>query len=109
MAEQCFAYARRKWNAAYPDNPLTTEAHSSPQLWDIAEEEGYSTSDDAVAKSIACWDYGTYGHVAWVIKNNGDGTMKISESNWPVGTGPTTRTIDIGDRGKYTLLGFVYP
>lgn len=106
--EQCFAYVRRMWNDNYSD-PLTTRASTGPQLWNVAASVGYKTSSDAVAKSIACYtDSSGVGHAAWVIKNNGDGTMDISESNW-AGTGPTNRTVPIGDRYGSILLGFVYP
>lgn len=113
MAEQCYSLARRKWNAAYPKNKLVYDPVCGPELFDQAEDYGYRTyPDDAVAKSIACWDNGGYGHVAWVKRNNGNGTMDIVESNWPIGQGETSRTVTIGDRGatgSFTFLGCVRP
>ena len=32
--------------------------------------------------SVAYWDIGTYGHVMYVEKLNGDGTMWVSDYNW---------------------------
>lgn len=116
MAEQCYAYARRKWNAKYPNNKLVVDADiiCGPQLWENASDCGYSTSSGSpVANSIVCWDDGGYGHVAWVRSVNSDDTMNISESNWPIGQGPTDRNniaFDTrGASGQFALLGCVYP
>lgn len=116
MAEQCYAYARKKWNAKYPKNTLVVDKDiiCGPQLWASADGCGYSTSSNsAVANSIVCWNDGGYGHVAWVRSVNDDGSMNISESNWPVDQGPTDRNnIAFGTRGasnQFTLLGCVYP
>lgn len=116
MAEQCYVYARKKWNAKYPKNKLIVDADiiSGPQLWDNAAGVGYQTSStSAVANSIVCWDDGGYGHVAWVRSVNKDGSMNISESNWPIGTGATDRNNiafdSRGATGSFTLLGCVYP
>lgn len=116
MAEQCYAYARRMWNNKYPKNTLVVDSDiiTGPQLWENAADVGYHTSStEAVANSIVCWDDGGYGHVAWVRSVNPDGTMNISESNWPVGQGPTSRNnIAFGTRGSsgsYEILGCVYP
>jgi surface antigen len=32
--------------------------------------------------SVAYWAVGTYGHVMYVEKLNGDGTMWVSDYNW---------------------------
>jgi len=116
MAEQCYAYARRMWNAQYPNRQLVQNPNiiTGPQLWNQATRVGYKrTSSRAVANSIVCWSDGGYGHVAWVRSVNADGSMNISESNWPVGTGPTNRNnIAFGTRGasnQFRLLGCVYP
>lgn len=112
MAQSCYSYARERWNGAYPNNKLCYGPVTGPELWDQAGDYDYNASESFMSKSIVCWDDGGNGHVAWAIKDNGDGTMQVAESNWPVGTGPTTRNVNIGTRGaknNYTLLGFVKP
>lgn len=48
-----------------------------------ARRNGFSTGRTPRAGSIAVMYVGQYGHVAWVEAVHGDGTMTISQYNWP--------------------------
>lgn len=59
------------------------------------------------ANSIACYDDGGYGHVAYVKSVNPNGSLNIHESNWK-GPYESDATIANGNRGSYRLQGFLY-
>ena len=48
-----------------------------------ARRHGFSTGATPRAGSVAVMYIGAYGHVAWVESVHGDGTMTISQYNWP--------------------------
>lgn len=53
-------------------------------MWPAAaRRNGFSTGTTPRAGSIATMYVGQYGHVAWVEAVHGDGTMTISQYNWP--------------------------
>jgi len=68
---------------------------------------------EPLPNSLAVWDYGEYGHVAFVEEVNGD-NITISEANWanpPNGLFNEFTTLassQMANRGSYTLVGYIY-
>ncbi len=68
-----------------------------------AQRAGYRVDDVPAVGSVAWWDTGRLGHVAWVAQVNDDGTVLIEEYNIG-GTGfYGTRTIPASD-----VTGFIH-
>lgn len=57
----------------------------------LARDQGFTVSSTPKANSLVTWDrynYSpNYGHVAWVTKVNGDGTIDVAEYNFRVRSG----------------------
>ena len=58
--------------------PVTGDAK---YIFDRAVAAGMQTSDKPVANSVACWNGGTYGHVAFVERYDGS-EVYYSQANW---------------------------
>ena len=69
---------------------------------DTARTLGYTVNRSPSIGSIAYWDAGTYGHVAWVREVNGE-NITIEEYNWSTEFGFGTRTIS-----QWAPSGFIH-
>jgi hypothetical protein len=81
--------------------------------YDLVNNPELKRGAEPQSNSLAIWEYGTYGHVAFVEEVN-NGTITISESNWanPTdgkynGTREFTKE-SIKKRGNYVLVGYIY-
>jgi surface antigen len=87
-----------------PDLPSTQFGDAKD--WDTnAAELGYSVDRIPARGDIAVWqanqctrdDHGCaghYGHVAYVVTVRSANKIRISEANWPTGSGPRTTTVN---------------
>ncbi len=79
--------------------------------WWYLVSKKYKRGREPRTNSIAVWSGGSYGHVAFVEKVEGNSVI-IGEANWnPAGCYNGNRTFtksSIRRRGSYRLLGFIY-
>lgn len=74
--------------------------------WDSgARADGYTVDHNPTVGSIMQSDAGYYGHVAFVERVNGDGSITVSEMNYSAGPGILTyRTIPASQRGYFNYI-----
>lgn len=74
--------------------------------WDNgARADGYTVDHNATVGSILQSDAGYYGHVAFVERVNGDGSILISEMNYTSSPGILTyRTIPASQKGYFNYI-----
>ena len=74
--------------------------------WDnAARADGYTVDHYATVGSILQSDAGPFGHVAFVERVNGDGSLLVSEMNFTGNPGYTTyRTIPASQVGYYNFI-----
>ncbi|MDX6616360.1 MAG: hypothetical protein QOD60_1451 [Solirubrobacterales bacterium] len=106
---QCTTWAHAK----RPDLPWTELGDA--KTWDSrAADLGYSVDRIPARRDIAVWqggqctrdDHGCaghYGHVAFVVAVLSGNKIRISESNWPTGSGP--RVTVVNGRGLTFIHG----
>lgn len=94
----CTWYANgRMKELGYSSSALNT-MRGNAHTWDNTASNGATVSSTPQVASIAVWEpyvngAGSLGHVAVVEQINSNGTIVISESNWPKGTMYGTRTL----------------
>jgi len=94
----CTWYAHgRMMELGYSEAALDTMLGNAG-MWDNTAANGATVSNTPFVPCIAVWEpkvggAGSVGHVAVVEQINPDGSILISESNWPTGTSYLTRTI----------------
>ncbi|SHI61951.1 Por secretion system C-terminal sorting domain-containing protein [Tangfeifania diversioriginum] len=66
----------------------------------ILEDLGYRVDEMPQKGAIAHWDYGTYGHVAYVHSVNADNTVNIEEYNYSL-TGEYSYRKNVNDVQQY--------
>ncbi len=116
LTRECTSYVAWKWNNVYGyswnRNPLPNGVPSgNAQYWaTIARSRGFTVSSTPIARSIAVWSGGTYGHVAVVEQVLGGGSFQVSEYNFspPFGGKYDTRITSTANGGMGTPL-FIYP
>ena len=70
--------------------------------WDnAAASAGVKVDHTAKVGAVAQWNTGTYGHVAYVARVNGDGTVLLEEYNYLSGHDYDTRTVGASSVGNY--------
>jgi surface antigen len=70
--------------------------------WDNAAlSAGVKVDQTAKVGAIAQWNTGTYGHVAYVARVNGDGTILLEEYNYLSAHNYDTRTVSASSVGNY--------
>jgi surface antigen len=70
--------------------------------WDnAAASAGVKVDHTAKVGAVAQWNTGTYGHVAYVARVNGDGTVLLEEYNYLSGHNYDTRTVGASSVGNY--------
>ncbi|MFB9839159.1 CHAP domain-containing protein [Actinoallomurus acaciae] len=70
--------------------------------WDnAAASAGVKVDHTAKVGAIAQWNTGTYGHVAYVARVNGDGTILLEEYNYLSAHNYDTRTVTASSVGNY--------
>lgn len=98
-----FVYAVRK-------DELPTPGKGNAFKWfKICQEAGYEVGSEPKVGSIAVWNEnvaGGYGHVAFVIQVNPDGSFEVWDSNWSPNLDHKIRHRKITDRKN--LTGFIY-
>lgn len=93
---QCTSYAAWKFQSHYGRVFYNTRpGQGSAWNWPaLAGDQGYLVSTIPTVNSLVSWPIGPsrpYGHVAWVMAVNGDGTIDISEYNWVLARGYSER------------------
>lgn len=78
---ECVSYAAWKVYQAYGNMPYWGGKGNANQWDDNAARIGIPYGSTPKVKSVAVWNTGRYGHVAWVEKVNSDGTFDVSEYN----------------------------
>jgi hypothetical protein len=78
-------------------------------MWDDTAGRGAYVIPNAQAGTIAVWEAGvngagSVGHVAVVERVNSNGTIVISESNWPTGSLYGVRTIPANSPSKFIVV-----
>ena len=72
---------------------------------DAAVRDGYVVNNRPTVGSILQSDAGYYGHVAFVERVNGDGSILVSEMNYSAAPGVTTyRTIPAYQTGYFKYI-----
>jgi surface antigen len=70
--------------------------------WDnAATAAGVRVDHTAKVGAVAQWNTGTYGHVAYVARVNGDGTILLEEYNYLSAHDYDTRTVSASSVGNY--------
>ncbi|WP_329255319.1 CHAP domain-containing protein [Actinoallomurus sp. NBC_01490] len=70
--------------------------------WDsAAASAGVKMDHTAKVGAIAQWNTGSYGHVAYVARVNGDGTILLEEYNYLSAHNYDTRTVSASSVGNY--------
>lgn len=88
IKRQCTSFAAWKFGNYFGEAFVNTRpGQGSAWNWPaLAHDQGYSTSSTPVANSVVSWPASNpnmpYGHVAWVMAVNGDGTIDVAEYNW---------------------------
>jgi surface antigen/predicted chitinase len=94
----CTWYAHgRMMELGYSEAALDT-MWGNAGMWDNTAGNGATVSNTPSVPCIAVWEAnvggaGSVGHVAVIEQINPDGSILISESNWPTGTSYGNRTI----------------
>ncbi|MCL2280508.1 CHAP domain-containing protein [Candidatus Saccharibacteria bacterium] len=78
---ECVSYAAWKVHQAYGNMPYWGGIGNANQWDDNAVRIGIPYGTTPKPKSVAVWNAGRWGHVAWVESVNADGTFNISEFN----------------------------
>lgn len=76
---------------------------------DAARQAGITVNSTPAVGSIAQWNSGTYGHVAWVAQVNGNGTVTIEEYNYPNKYKYNSRTISSSNPDGYIHIKDIIP
>ncbi len=78
---QCVWYVR---NRAYEKIGALTGIGGNANKWfNSAQNKGFDTGTEPRSNSIACWNGGSYGHVAYIeYYDNASGTVYFTEANW---------------------------
>lgn len=99
--DQCTAYV------AFRRQDIVAAKHGKYWLGDhkAAFETGTEPRAGAILVQGETKD-NSYGHVAYVERVNPDGTIVVSEQNYPTGSPPTIRTINPKDRPS--IIGYIY-
>ncbi|MGN9907743.1 CHAP domain-containing protein [Phytohabitans sp. LJ34] len=94
---QCTSFAAWRLNDRIGidfTNQYLGEHFGNANTWDdAARRAGLTVSSTPRPGAIAQSDAGSFGHVAWVARVNGDGTVLIEEYNWARPSGYGTRTV----------------
>ena len=117
---RCTYYA---WQQVYDKLGVAMPNFGDAKNWlDSAKRNGYSTGNTAKANSVAVYQGGTYGHVAFVTNVNGD-KMTINEGGMfnasgtgalngtGIRTGATVNSVVGMKKDSYSssvLIGFIY-
>lgn len=95
---QCTSFVAWKLNNSNGVN--FTNQYGSASKWGnaktwgtVAQRLGIAVNRTPEVGSVAWWNNGTYGHVAWVSAVNGD-TITVEEYNWSVSEGYSIRTLN---------------
>lgn len=93
---QCVSYTAWRFYATYgKEFNNTRPGQGSAWNWpNLARDQGYQTSSTPLVGDVVSWPIGQnrpYGHTAWVIGVNGDGTINVAEYNWVVERGYSER------------------
>lgn len=81
-------------------NSKNEEADATPQTWWVA-----IWNPDKLT-----WDGNKFGHIWFVIKDNGDGTVKVVDSNWVKNAKwEYDKTVHVHDVNKSSLYGYFNP
>jgi len=93
---QCTSFAAWKFQAVYGRSFYNTRpGQGSAWNWpNLARDQNYNTSSSPRAGAIVSWPIGRnmpYGHVAWVTRVNGNGTIDVEEFNWTIARGYSQR------------------
>ncbi|MDZ7744739.1 MAG: LysM peptidoglycan-binding domain-containing protein [Candidatus Saccharibacteria bacterium] len=108
-----YIYGWCTWHAAnrrmQTGNPLPTNLGNAATWFVLAQRAGLPVGDTPRAGAVI-WHRNTaiaggLGHVGYVEKVNPDGSILVSDMNFPIWGGVTYRTISPADFGSY---GFVY-
>lgn len=110
---QCTDYAAWRLEVEF-GVPFQNTRPGNGSAWNwpaLARDQGYRTSTTPRANALISWDKSAYspryGHVAWVDRVNGDGTIDVSEYNFRVRSGFGQRFgIVPGEFGSPT---YIYP
>ena len=78
---ECVSYTAWKVYQAYGNMPYWGGKGNANQWDDNAARIGIPYGSTPKVKSVAVWNTGRWGHVAWVEKVNSDGTFDVSEYN----------------------------
>lgn len=109
---QCTSYAAWKFQAVYGQVFYNTRPGSG-SAWNwpaLAADQGYRVSGSPRVNSIISWPKGQnmpYGHVAWVVAVNGNGTIDVEEYNWTIERGYSKR-LNV-DPYRYGTPRYIYP
>lgn len=108
-AGNCTAYA---YGRVYETQGINLNINGNAGDWWYYSSSNSKHSQVASAGAVLCWSDGGAGHVAFVEKVNGDGSLVISESGyysfrWRKRT--VTKTDGYGWGGSYTFQGFIVP
>ncbi len=111
---QCTSFAAWKFQSVYGRAFINTRpGNGSAWNWPALAtdpENGYRVSTSPRVNSIVSWPRGTnmpYGHVAWVIAVNGNGTIDVEEYNWTTERGYSKRTNV--NPNNYGSARYIYP
>lgn len=105
---ECTSYAGYK---AYEYYGVTIGSWGNASSWGVsARAHGYTVSSVPKAHTVGYSGSGLYGHVVWVERVNGDGTIDLSEYNNPYSSASGSRA-DFGYRthvyaGAYRYIYF---
>jgi len=81
FSRQCVSYAAWRVHNAYGNMPYWGGIGNANQWDNNARRIGIPYGSTPKPGSVAQFDTGRYGHVAWVESVNGDGTFNLSEYN----------------------------
>lgn len=111
---QCTSFAAWKFQSFYGQVFYNTRpGNGSAWNWPaLAADQGYRVSTSPRVNSIVSWPINNsknmpYGHVAWVIAVNGNGTIDVEEYNWTTERGYSKRTNV--NPSYYGSARYIYP
>jgi N-acetylmuramoyl-L-alanine amidase len=104
-----YDYGWCTWHAANrrreTGNPIPSNLGNAISWYSIARNAGLPTGTEPRPGAVL-WhaNLGGLGHVAYVEKDNGDGTFLVSDMNYPIWGRVTYRTITPAEFGNYRFI-----
>lgn len=109
--KECTSYVAWRMNRdAVDDNSFTNlmdDGHwGNGAYWnENAEKLKWEVNNTPAVGAIAQWDAWTYGHVAYVEKVNSDGTVNVSEYNFPSASNQNKK-LTYGERSNIAATNY---